>query len=115
MARFEDYPFEIRPLSAEEGSGYVITSPDLPGCMSDGDTPEEALRNGKEAFNAWIAARLEWRKGIPEPIPSTEEKVPTSVSRTVHRLLMERAEKEGVSIAVLMDRLLSEGLRRGGR
>ena len=40
--KFEDYHFEIRPLSQEEGGGYLITFPDLPGCMSDGDTPDEA-------------------------------------------------------------------------
>ncbi len=54
--KFEDYPFEIRPLSQEEGGGYLITFPDLPGCMSDGDTPDDALENGKDAFQCWVAA-----------------------------------------------------------
>ena len=35
-----DYPVLIEPLPAEEGGGFVATVPDLPGCMSDGDTPE---------------------------------------------------------------------------
>ena len=39
-----DYPFEVRPLPADEG-GYLITYPDLPGCMSDGDTVEEAIND----------------------------------------------------------------------
>ncbi len=43
------YPFVMRPLSPEEGGGWLITFPDLPGCMSDGETPEEALENGKDA------------------------------------------------------------------
>ena len=38
---FDDYPFEIRPLSEEDGGGFLITFPDLPGCMADGETPEE--------------------------------------------------------------------------
>lgn len=35
-----DYPFTIRHLSKEDGGGYLIEFPDLPGCMSDGETIE---------------------------------------------------------------------------
>jgi len=38
-----DHPILIEPLPAEDGGGFVATVPDLPGCMSDGDTPEEAI------------------------------------------------------------------------
>jgi hypothetical protein len=38
-----DYPVIIEPLATEDGGGFVATVPDLPGCMSDGGTPEEAL------------------------------------------------------------------------
>jgi antitoxin HicB len=41
--KFEDFPFDLRPLSKAEGGGWLITWPDLPGCMSDGETPEEAI------------------------------------------------------------------------
>jgi len=34
--QFEDYPLEIRPLTTDEGGGFVVTFPDLPGCMADG-------------------------------------------------------------------------------
>jgi antitoxin HicB len=39
-----DYPFRVRPLTDEEGGGYLIAFPDLPGCLSDGETIEEAIR-----------------------------------------------------------------------
>lgn len=51
--------FTIRPLTAEEGGGYLIEFPDLPGCMSDGEAIEEALVNGAEAKRDWIAAMRE--------------------------------------------------------
>lgn len=54
-ARTVDYPFEIHPLSSDEGGGYAITFPDLPGCRSDGDTPEEPIRNGRDALRSWLA------------------------------------------------------------
>jgi len=41
------YPFEIRGLTKEEGGGYLITFPDMPGCMSDGETVEEAIHTGR--------------------------------------------------------------------
>jgi len=39
------YPFIVRPLSKEEGGGYLLEYPDIPGCMSDGETIEEAIAN----------------------------------------------------------------------
>jgi antitoxin HicB len=50
-----EYPFEVRPLSKDEGGGYAITFPDLPGCRSDGATPEEAIENGRDALQSWLA------------------------------------------------------------
>ena len=42
-AKFGDYSFDLRPLSKAQGGGWLITWRDLPGCMSDGETPEEAI------------------------------------------------------------------------
>ena len=44
-----DYPFAIRPLTADEGGGYLIEYPDLPGCISDGETIPETIANGSKA------------------------------------------------------------------
>ena len=38
MANKIEYPFITRPLADEEGGGYLIEFPDLPGCMADGET-----------------------------------------------------------------------------
>lgn len=46
--KFDAYPFELRPLTKAEGGGWLITWPSLPGCMSDGETPEAAIENGKD-------------------------------------------------------------------
>ena len=63
------YPFSIRPLTAEEGGGYLIEFPDLPGCMADGETIEEAVREGKDALRSWIETMREPKAGNPA-IPS---------------------------------------------
>ena len=52
-ARLE-FPVVIEPLADEDGGGFVALVPDLPGCMSDGETAEEALANVQDAIVAWI-------------------------------------------------------------
>lgn len=61
------YPVRIEPLGGAEG-GYLVTVPDLPDCMADGATPEEALANIGEAIASWIEAAEAW--GMPVPAPS---------------------------------------------
>ena len=62
-----DYPVMIEPLAAEDGGGFFATVPDLPGCMSDGETPEEALANVREAIAAWIEEAHALGRPVPKP------------------------------------------------
>lgn len=61
------YRFTIRPLTEAEGGGYLIEFPDLPGCMSDGETIEEAVRNGRDAMHGWLQVIEAEGRPIPEP------------------------------------------------
>ena len=54
-----EYAVHIEQLAESDGGGYLATVPDLPGCMSDGATPEEALKNVQEAIASWIEAAKE--------------------------------------------------------
>jgi antitoxin HicB len=63
----EQYPFLIRPLTEEEGGGYLITFPDVPGCMSDAKTPEEAIVNGRDALKCCLLTMKEFGDAIPKP------------------------------------------------
>lgn len=65
------YKYKIIMYWSEPDQCFVTEVPDLPGCMSDGKTPEEAIRNTEEVIGVWIeAARAD---GDPIPEPSTEE------------------------------------------
>lgn len=46
---------------------YVVTVPELPGCMTHGATYEEAVRQGQDAVDSWIAANRSQGRRIPEP------------------------------------------------
>ena len=61
------YPVVIEPLSVADGGGFIATVPDLPGCMSDGDTPEEALASIRDAIAEWIAEANELSRRVPPP------------------------------------------------
>jgi antitoxin HicB len=55
------------PLTQEDGGGFTATVPDLPGCMRDGETPEEAISNVRDAIAAWLEAAHDLGRAIPEP------------------------------------------------
>jgi antitoxin HicB len=63
-----DYPVLLEPLSDEKGGGWLVTVPDLPGCMSDGATREDAARNVGDAIAAWIEEAHALGREIPIPL-----------------------------------------------
>jgi predicted RNase H-like HicB family nuclease len=67
MIRLE-YTVVIEPLSDEDGGGFLARVPELQGCMSDGETPQEALTNVYDAMMCWIEATEETGRQVPEPM-----------------------------------------------
>ncbi len=61
------YSVVVQPLAAEDGGGYSAIVPDLPGCMSDGESPEAALANVQDAIATWIEAAGDLGHAVPEP------------------------------------------------
>ena len=61
------YLFCVTTLSQDDGGGYLIEFPDVPGCMSDGDTIDEAIANGRDALKACLKTLREFGDPIPEP------------------------------------------------
>jgi predicted RNase H-like HicB family nuclease len=62
-----DYPVIVEPLQQQDGGGFIATVPDLPGCMSAGETPEEALANVRDAIATWIDEARALNRIIPSP------------------------------------------------
>jgi len=110
--KIPEYPFTIRHLSKEEGGGYLIEFSDLPGCMSDGETIDEAILNGKDAIQAWLHAAKETNRPIPKPgeLESQSGKWVQRVPKSIHLRLVNRAREEGVSLNTLVITMLSESL-----
>lgn len=50
------YRYETTPIPPEEGGGYVVSFPDIPGCLGVGGTAEEAIEDGQLALFACLDA-----------------------------------------------------------
>ena len=91
------YPVQI--VECEEG-GYFVRIPDLPGCMTQGETIEEALANIKEAKELWLEEMVESGLPIPEPAGDREHsgRFVVRMPRSLHARLAQESEREGVSL-----------------
>ena len=96
-------------MSKEEGGGYLLEYADIPGCMSDGATVEEAVANGREALRDCIQVFRESGRKIPKPSIAAaqwRQRLP----RTLYSKLTKQAENEGVSINSLVTAIIAEAI-----
>lgn len=102
------YRMEIVP-DVDEG-GYVVSYPDLKGCLSTGETIEEAIANAEDAKREWLIAVME--EGYPVPDPSSDEsysgQFKIRIPKSLHRQLAMQSKKEGISMNQYCLYLLSQ-------
>jgi len=87
----EHYPFIIEPLSDDDGGGFFVTFPDLPGCFADGDTVDEAIESARDAFETWMRAQEDRGVQIPEPNDAKAEGM--AALQEMRETIDEQAEK----------------------
>ena len=61
------YEIRVKALPSDEGGGFLAWVPDLPGCMSDGNTPTEAIENATQAIDEWIDEAVRLNRAVPAP------------------------------------------------
>lgn len=95
-----NYPVAIERISEEDGGGFFASIPLLPGCMSDGETLEEAYGNIEDAKKEWLRSMLERKMNIPEPADQEEfsGKFLVRLPKSLHRTLAQISKREGVSL-----------------
>jgi len=102
--KIDRYPFTVRPLSEDDGGGYLIEYPDIAGCKSDGETPEEAIVNGKDALRCMLLTMMEFGDPIPEPGSTAR------LSPDLRKLLEKKAMAEGQSVESVLAAIVKEVL-----
>ncbi|MBA3708997.1 MAG: type II toxin-antitoxin system HicB family antitoxin [Planctomycetes bacterium] len=106
------YPCTVRHLTADEGGGYLISFPDLPGCMSDGETMAETKRHAADAVAGYLASCRKHHDPVPEPGSGgpASGKFLVRLPKSLHVALAERAKVEGVSMNLMFTAIVAEGL-----
>jgi antitoxin HicB len=109
-----EYRINVRQLSKDEGGGYLVEYPEIPGCMSDGETVEEAIANGRKALRDCLAVFKESGRKAPQPgieAAQWRQRLP----RTLYLKLTEQAKTEGVSINSLVTAIIAEAIGAKGK
>lgn len=67
MSKIDEYQVTLSALSKDDGGGFLAEVLELPGCIADGETKEEALRNISDAIESWILTAKAEGRNIPDP------------------------------------------------
>ena len=106
------YPITIHP---DPDGGYVAEIEELPGCMTQAETIDEAFKAIEDARQVWINGTHEMGQDIPLPRDMEEYsgKFMVRIPRSLHRTLAHAAKQEGVSLNQYIASLLAAGVQRG--
>lgn len=104
------YTIEITHDQGEKYSGWFAKVKEWPGCMTQADTFEELGEMIRDAMRAWVETAIEEKLDIPEPHPAEEYsgKFVVRISKSLHRELVEAAEREGVSLNAFVNTTLAK-------
>lgn len=93
-----NYRMEI--VEDRDEGGFVVSFPDLPGCITCGQTIESAVANAMDAKKAWLEAAIEDNIEIQEPdgLEDYSGQFKLRIPRSLHRLLAEHSKREGISM-----------------
>ena len=97
---YMNLPYKLEIIPDPDEGGYTIRYPDLPGCITVGDTLDEAIDNAYEAKRVWIEAALEEGIRILEPTTDSDfsGQFKLRIPKSLHRALAEHAKAEGTSM-----------------
>jgi antitoxin HicB len=93
-------PYTRAITPAPEG-GYTAEIVEFPGCVTQGETLEEAYANLEDAARGWLEAVIEARQTVPEPLSAAQDfsgKVVLRLPKTLHCKASRYAEREDVSL-----------------
>lgn len=93
-------PYRMELIEDKDEGGYVVSFPDLKGCISSGATVESAVANVNEAKREWLQAAIEDGYEIAEPdnLVAYSGQFKLRIPKTLHRQLAEHSKREGISM-----------------
>lgn len=114
LSYYQKLNYEMHIRYDADDKAWFVSFSDLPGCLADGATPPEALRNAERVKKEWIKSALEEGWEVPEPAPQIEAsgRLTFRPPKSIHQRIIERAKTEGVSINQLVTAFVVQGLER---
>jgi predicted RNase H-like HicB family nuclease len=109
------YAIELVQDTDETGHrGWVAEIEELPGCISQGATPEDAIANVRDAMLGWISVAIEDGRDVPQPraLGTYSGKFIVRVPSSLHADLVRTAAREGVSLNQFVATTLARYLGR---
>ena len=93
-----NYRMEI--VEDKDEGGFVVSFPELPGCITCGETVESAVANALDAKKSWLEAAMEEGIEIHEPdsLEDYSGQFKLRIPRSLHRSLAEHSKREGISM-----------------
>jgi len=103
-----NYRMEI--VEDEDEGGFVVSYPELPGCITCGESIESAVANALDAKKAWLEAAIDGKIEIHEPdsLENYSGQFKLRMPRSLHRSLAEHSKREGISMNQYCVYLLSK-------
>lgn len=103
-------PYKLEIVPDTEESGYIASYPELPGCITCGETIESAVLNARDAKKAWLETAIENNVSINEreELESYSGQFKLRIPKSLHKTLAEESRKEGVSMNQYCVYLLSK-------
>ena len=103
-------PYRMEIVEDRDEGGYVVSFPELPGCITCGETVESAVANAEDAKREWITSALEDGITIREPddLENYSGQFKLRIPKSLHRSLTEHARREGISMNQYCVYLLSK-------
>ena len=103
MKTLEEYmamPYRMEIVEDKDEGGFVVSYPNLPGCLTCGETIETAVTNAVDAKKAWLEAAIEEGIDIYEPdsLDDYSGQFKLRIPKSLHRMLAEHAQREGISM-----------------
>lgn len=100
LSDYMKLPYRMEIVEDQTEGGYVVSFPDLPGCITCGETVADAVASAADAKRAWLEAALE--EGIvihePDDLENYSGQFKLRIPKSLHRALAEHSKKEGISM-----------------
>ena len=113
MKTIDDYmkkAYRMEIVEDKDEGGFIVTYPDLPGCISCGETIDSAVANAIDAKEVWLEAAIEEGIEINEPdsLDDYSGQFKLRIPKSLHKSLAEHSQREGISMNQYCVYLLSK-------